>query len=116
MSSSTARRDLARRLAALRRCAGADCRRGAALLLAQRPRGACRVDVELRGADAGRIARVRFLTGRQEVSSVASKPYRATVLLTRKRPAQGPRSACRWTRSDQGPYSAFLQCVSRPCQ
>jgi arylsulfatase A-like enzyme len=87
-SSSTATpRDLARRLAALRRCAGAGCRRGAALLLAQRPRGACRVDVELRGADAGRIARVRFLTGRQEVSSDASKPYRATVLLTRK-PAQ----------------------------
>jgi arylsulfatase A-like enzyme len=86
-STAAARRDLARRLAGLRGCAGAACREGAALLLAVRPRRGCangKAVVELRGPDAGRVARVRFLVGGRELLSDTSAPYRDAVPLGTK--------------------------------
>jgi N-acetylglucosamine-6-sulfatase len=83
-SARGTRRDLARRLDALRLCAGPSCRQGVALLLTLRSRGVCRVDVDLGGPDAGHVGRVRFLVGGEELSADASKPYRTTVRLARK--------------------------------
>ena len=83
-SAAAIRRDLARRLLGLRRCAGPDCRQGVALLLSLLGRRSCRAEVELRGPDAARIMRVRFLVGGEEGASDASKPYRAILLLARK--------------------------------
>ena len=83
-STAATRRDLAGRLDALRRCAGATCRQGAALDITVRPRAGCpdrRVDIELRGPDVRRVARVVFLAGGREVASDSSAPFRSTLSL-----------------------------------
>jgi arylsulfatase A-like enzyme len=87
-STAATRQDLARRLDALRRCAGAVCRQGLALLLTVRPRVSCpgrSAEAILRGPDVDRVARVRFLVNGHEVASDASAPYRATLALGSQR-------------------------------
>jgi N-acetylglucosamine-6-sulfatase len=83
-SAAAERAELARRLAALRRCAGADCRQGAALFLKVRVRGACpvaRAVVDLRGPDVRSVVRVQFLLGGRHFPEDVSRPYAAALPL-----------------------------------
>ena len=76
------RADLAERLAALRKCAGGNCRQGPALQATARVRGACpaaRADVRLRGQDVARITRVRFLPLKGRIVTDAVQPFRIEV-------------------------------------
>ena len=81
------RADLAERLAALRKCAGSNCRQGPVLQATARVTGACpvaRAEVGLRGPDLARVTRVRFLPLRGRIVTDAAQPFR-TELSVRAR-------------------------------
>jgi hypothetical protein len=83
-SRAAVRADLARRLAALRSCAGAGCRREPALAASARIEGACPAatgKVILRGADYGRVTRVRFSAGDRLLAMETAAPFQAVVPL-----------------------------------
>jgi arylsulfatase A-like enzyme len=83
------REDLARRLAVLHSCSGAACRQGPSLRSRVRTGGICPAatgEVTLRGADLGRVRRVRFLAGETVLSIDEAAPYRAAIRL-RARPS-----------------------------
>jgi N-acetylglucosamine-6-sulfatase len=81
--------ELARRLTALRTCAGDACRRGPDLrlgVLYRRGRGGCaRSNVRLRvgGSAASRISSVAFYRGTRAIKSDRRAPYTATVSRSR---------------------------------
>jgi N-acetylglucosamine-6-sulfatase len=79
------RDELARRLATLRRCAGAGCRAGPRLALSLRfrrgPRGCVRSSVRatLAGLDAGRVTRVEFRAGGRSVGADTRAPFARAI-------------------------------------
>jgi hypothetical protein len=83
------RDELARRLAALRRCAGAACRLGPRLGTALRyrrgPRGCAHSSVRetLGGADVGRVSRVEFRAGGRLVGVDTQAPFTRAISRSR---------------------------------
>jgi N-acetylglucosamine-6-sulfatase len=72
------RNELRARLRALEVCLGESCRRGPELALTLDVEGSCpnaEATIDITGADASKIVRVRFLVGRKVVETVSSAPF-----------------------------------------